>query len=122
MESSIRVTRADRRTLLNLCGNRYSVPPQLKDTTVMVRANSSEVRVLADGKLVACHNRCYDRNQRFNLPDHRLAALKLTHLFTALGYTACERGITVRFTRVIAMIDRLMRHGDAIAIQGNTSV
>ena len=26
---------------------------------------------------------------------------------TALGYTACERGITVRFTRVIDMINRL---------------
>lgn len=30
-----------------------------------------------------------------------------THLMTALGYTACERGITVRFTRVIDMINRL---------------
>jgi hypothetical protein len=30
-----------------------------------------------------------------------------THLFTAPGYTACERGITVRFTRVIDMINRL---------------
>ncbi|MFY8059378.1 MAG: IS21-like element helper ATPase IstB, partial [Planctomycetaceae bacterium] len=30
-----------------------------------------------------------------------------THLLTALGYAACERGITVRFTRVIDMINRL---------------
>jgi DNA replication protein DnaC len=30
-----------------------------------------------------------------------------THLLTALGYVACERGITVRFTRVIDMINRL---------------
>ncbi len=30
-----------------------------------------------------------------------------THLFTAPGYTACEGGITVRFTRVIDMINRL---------------
>ncbi|MGV2341169.1 MAG UNVERIFIED_CONTAM: ATP-binding protein [Planctomycetaceae bacterium] len=43
-----------------------------------------------------------------------------THLLTALGYIACERGITVRFTRVIDMINRLMYHGDAIAIQGNS--
>ena len=60
---------------------------------------------------------------------------------TALGYTACERGISVRFTRVIttnrpfrdwgrifdvdntlatAMIDRLMHHGEAIVIQGDS--
>ncbi|MGV2334439.1 MAG UNVERIFIED_CONTAM: ATP-binding protein [Planctomycetaceae bacterium] len=48
------------------------------------------------------------------------AGVGKTHLLTALGYTACERGITVRFTRVIDMIDRLMHHGDAIAIQGNS--
>lgn len=30
-----------------------------------------------------------------------------THLLTAMGYTACERGISVRFTRVIDMINRL---------------
>ena len=30
-----------------------------------------------------------------------------THLLTALGYTACEKGITVRFTRVVDMINVL---------------
>ena len=30
-----------------------------------------------------------------------------THLMTALGYAACERGISVRFTRAIDMINRL---------------
>ena len=30
-----------------------------------------------------------------------------THLLTALGYTACERGIAVRFTRVVDMINVL---------------
>jgi len=30
-----------------------------------------------------------------------------THLLTALGYTACERGIGVRFTRVVDMINVL---------------
>ena len=30
-----------------------------------------------------------------------------THLLTALAYTACERGISVRFTRVIDMINTL---------------
>jgi DNA replication protein DnaC len=30
-----------------------------------------------------------------------------THLMTALGYAACERGITVRFTPAIDMINRL---------------
>ncbi len=60
-----------------------------------------------------------------------------THLLNALGYTACEKGITVRFTRVVnmintlttaqmngtlatAIIDRLMHHGEAIVIQGDS--
>jgi DNA replication protein DnaC len=30
-----------------------------------------------------------------------------THLLTALGYTACEKGISVRFTRVVDMINIL---------------
>ena len=30
-----------------------------------------------------------------------------SHLLTALGYTACEKGITVRFTRAIDMINTL---------------
>ena len=63
--------------MIHFDGNRYSVPPQLKDATVMVRADTAHVRVFADGNLQACHNRCYDRNQRLSLPDHRLAALKL---------------------------------------------
>jgi DNA replication protein DnaC len=32
-----------------------------------------------------------------------------THLLTALGYVACERGISVRFTRVVDMINVLTR-------------
>ena len=30
-----------------------------------------------------------------------------THLLTALGYTACERGYSVRFTRVVDMLNHL---------------
>jgi transposase len=58
-------------------GNRYSVPPQLQNTTVMIRASDTQVRVIANGEVAACHARSYDRNQRISLPDHRLEALKL---------------------------------------------
>ncbi|MDP6722065.1 MAG: ATP-binding protein, partial [Pirellulaceae bacterium] len=30
-----------------------------------------------------------------------------THLLTALGYAACEKGITVRYSRVVDMINIL---------------
>lgn len=58
-------------------GNRYSVPPHLQNVTVMIRASDTQVRVMANGEVAACHDRSYDRNQLISLPDHRLAALKL---------------------------------------------
>jgi transposase len=58
-------------------GNRYSVPPQLTDKTVMVRASARELRVISEGVEVARHARSYDRRQLIRLPDHQLQALKL---------------------------------------------
>ncbi len=58
-------------------GNRYSVPPTLQNTTVMIRASDTQVRVIAHGEVATCHARSYDRNQLISLPEHRLEALKL---------------------------------------------
>lgn len=58
-------------------GNRYSVPPQLVDKTVMVRANARELWVISEGVEVARHARSYDRRQLIRLPDHQLEALKM---------------------------------------------
>src|SRR6266850_3829248 len=47
------------------------------------------------------------------IPRHGCAVLMgptgtgKTHLLTALGYTACERGYSVRYTRVVEMINHL---------------
>ncbi len=57
--------------------NRYSVPPTLQNTTVMIRASDTQVRVIAHGEVATCHARSYDRNQLISLPEHRLEALKL---------------------------------------------
>lgn len=58
-------------------GNRYSVPPGLARKTVVVRANTTQLRVISQGEEVACHTRCYDRRQLICLPDHQLAALQM---------------------------------------------
>jgi hypothetical protein len=42
----------------------------------MIRADSTRVKVMANGVVAACHVRCYDRNQLIILPEHRLEALK----------------------------------------------
>lgn len=58
-------------------GNRYSTPPEVVRKPVIVRANRDELRVLFEGREVARHIRCHDRNQLLSLPEHRLAALAL---------------------------------------------
>ena len=58
-------------------GNRYSVPPKLQNANVFIRANATQIRVIAAGEVAASHVRSYERNQLINLPEHRLEALKL---------------------------------------------
>jgi transposase len=62
---------------VNFDGNRYSVPPELARKTALLRATPSEVRVLYQGRQLACHPRSYDRGQLIRHPDHDLAALQM---------------------------------------------
>ncbi|MCY2967331.1 MAG: hypothetical protein NT069_27465 [Planctomycetota bacterium] len=43
-------------------GNRYSTPPQVVRKPMTFRACRDELRVLYDGREVARHVRCHDRN------------------------------------------------------------
>jgi transposase len=56
--------------------NRYSVPPELHRKTVTLRADDLELRVLHEGKIVARHERSYERGQWIVREEHRLAALE----------------------------------------------
>ena len=57
-------------------GTRSSVPPTLVRKPVVLRANTTEVRVLDQGQEVARHPRCYEKGQLLVSVDHRLEALK----------------------------------------------
>lgn len=81
----------------SLAGQINSVPPKLQNSTVIIRANATQVRVIAGDQTVAVHNRCFDRHQNVILAEHRLEALKhRSHLrardiedaFDALGEEA----------------------------------
>ena len=89
--------------------NRYSVPPKLQNANVFIRANATQVRVIANGEVAACHARSYDRNQLISLPDHRLEALKLRsrvrardieEAFDALGEEARKFHLELRLRPV----------------------
>ena len=47
----------------SLAGQINSVPPKLQNSTVIIRANATQVRVIAGDQTVAVHNRCFDRHQ-----------------------------------------------------------
>jgi transposase len=60
-------------------GNRYSTPPDVARQPVIVRATPTHVRVIHQGREVACHARCYERGQLLRQPEHHLEALKYRH-------------------------------------------
>ena len=113
-------------------GNRYSVPPTLVGKTVMLRANASELRVLYQGEVMACHGRCYEKGQVVVQAEHRLAALKarrrgqarqLEEEFDALGSEAREFHLklmempvktTVHLRRLLTLV-RLYGRDDVLA-------
>lgn len=59
--------------------NRYSVPPAYARRPVAIRANDQFLWVCAEGKEIARHLRCYDKNKILCLTEHRLAALQCRH-------------------------------------------
>jgi len=103
-------------------GNRYSTPPDMARQTVIVRATPTHVRVIHQGREVACHTRCYERGQLLRQPEHHLEALKYRHrtrashieqTWDALGPEArefhrqlCQRPVktTVHLRRLLSFV------------------
>ena len=56
-------------------GNQYTVPHTLVKRTLSVAASETEVRILDGPKIVAVHERCYDKGQVIENPEH-LAELR----------------------------------------------
>lgn len=80
-------------------GNRYSVLPQFVGKPVTLSASDTLLRVMHDGREVARHPRCYEKNRILCAPEHQLAALErrrrrrsheIDQEFDALGPQARE--------------------------------
>ncbi len=56
--------------------NHYSVPCQAVGQTVTVLAKALKILVVKDGEEIACHTRCFDRDQTIYDPWHYLDVLK----------------------------------------------
>ena len=56
--------------LVRVDPNRYSLPASAAGKTVLVRATADQIRVVADGELIAAHPRSFERDQLVCDPWH----------------------------------------------------
>ena len=68
--------RVSRTCLVVLDRNRYSVPAAFAGRAVSVRSTASEIRVVADGAMIAQHGRRFGRDQLICDPWHYLPILE----------------------------------------------
>jgi transposase len=83
-------TRASKQFRVTLDTNHYSIPAELANTRITVKAYPDRVCVYHSEKLVARHNRSYDRFQDIEDPDHPKALL-------AQRRNAREQRLLIRF-------------------------
>lgn len=72
----IETAHADSLSLVRFDRNSYSVPTKYAHRAITVVATVDEVRLLFVDELVACHPRCWDKQQFFFDPVHYLALLE----------------------------------------------
>jgi transposase len=111
-------------------GNRYSVPPEMHRKTLLLRASDTQVRVLDQGREVACHARCYERGQLICQTPHQLEALQLRrrlrarhveNTFDALGEEAQKFHLELR-RRPVKTIVHLRRLLHLVQLYGRQEV
>lgn len=73
-----RAVRSNHQALVSFDGNMYSVPPQWAYKTLLIKANSNDIRILAnDNEEIARHKRSYDRGAVIEDPKHLEGILAL---------------------------------------------
>lgn len=68
--------RADSQANVVFDGNRYSVPAIASSAPVLIKASDVIVSIFHDAACVATHARCWSRNARIEIPEHRIATIK----------------------------------------------
>ena len=109
-------TRIGRDHYVRVDTNDYSVHPSMIGRTVMVRADTEQVSVIAGNTLVACHARCWAAHQTLTDPEHATAAATLRAAHTkAIATTMSADQVEVQ-QRDLASYDRVFR-----VLEGGTS-
>jgi len=67
--------RIDKTAFCRFDTNSYSVPPEHVGSTLTLAADDRELRILDGARLVAVHERSWDRRQTIEAPEHRKTIL-----------------------------------------------
>lgn len=111
-------------------GNRYSVPSGYVGKPVAIRAGADSVRILHEGREIACHQRSYGRGLRICRTEHQLEALQsrrrtrgrhLENAFDALGEVAREFHLKLQ-SRPVKTSHHLRRLLNLVRLYGRTEV
>ena len=111
-------------------GNRYSTPPDYVGKPVTIRAGADSVRILHEGREIACHQRSYGRGLRICQTEHQLQALQrrrrtrgrhLEDAFDALGEVAREFHLKLQ-SRPVKTTHHLRRLLNLVRLYGRTEV
>jgi transposase len=111
-------------------GNRYSVPPEVARKSATLHASQTQVRIIYQGREIACHARCYERNQLIRDTSHHLQALKMRtrlrahhveNTFDALGKEAQKFHLELR-RRPVKTIVHLRRVLKLVRLYGRHEV
>ncbi len=111
-------------------GNRYSVPPDVVGKPVIIRASVDHVRVVHEGREIACHERSYARGQRILQATHQLQALEkhrqagrrqLEETFDALGEAARQFHLKLQ-SRPVKTAHHLRRLLNLVRLYGRQEV
>ncbi|HMX43135.1 MAG TPA: IS21 family transposase [Elusimicrobiota bacterium] len=89
-----RAVRSSHQSLVRFDGNFYSVPHKYAYKTLVLKATSTQVRLLLDCQEVAAHPRSYDRGQVIEDPKHYegILATKRQYFHTILHKRFAELG------------------------------
>jgi transposase len=110
--------------------NRYSVPPDVVGKPVTLRADAESVRIIHEGREIACHERSYARGQWISQTAHQLQALQkrrrargrhLEDAFDALGEVAREFHLKLQ-TRPVKTTHHLRRLLSLVRLYGRQEV
>jgi transposase len=102
-------TRIGRDHYVRVDTNDYSVHPRVIGRTVMVRADTEQVSVIAGNTLVACHARCWAAHQTLTDPEHARAAAVMRAAYARATPPSDQVDVEQRdlasYDRVFAVLD-----------------